>query len=99
LEGYAMKKLSLIAGLASIAATTAVLWSMPAVADSDSVYHEAHDKWPGQDNYVPRENSYDPGQHSNQGSPSGMPEPGILALLALGAGGLGFAARRRKPKA
>jgi len=28
------------------------------ICESDSVYHEAHDKWPGQDNYVPRENNF-----------------------------------------
>jgi len=90
-----MKKISVVAGIASIAATAAVLWSMPAVADPDSVLHEAHDKWPGADNYTPREWSRDPASGSSQ-SATGTPEPGTLALLALG--GLGLAARRRKPK-
>jgi len=90
-----MKKVSLIAGIASVAATAAVLWSMPAVAD---IGHEAHDKWPGQDNYVPRHDTYNTGSGSSQDAP-GVPEPGTLALLVLGMGGLGLSARRRKPKA
>jgi len=95
-----MKKISVVAGIASIAATAAVLWSMPAIAD-DSVMHDAHDKWPGAwpgaDNYTPREWSRDPASGSRQ-TATGTPEPGTLALFALGMGGLGLAARRRKPK-
>lgn len=91
-----MKKISLIAGIASIAAMSTVLWSIPAAADEcPSCGRAAHDNWPGSDNYAPREDT------TNQvGTVAGVPEPGTLALFALGLGGLGGAAlRRRRAKA
>ena len=71
MEGRSMTNKSLIAGLASVAATAAVLWAMPAAA------YVAHDKWP---------------------DPSGVPEPGTLALLMLGLGGIGLRRIRRRPR-
>jgi hypothetical protein len=99
----------LIAGLASVAAMAAVLWSLPAAADmggaaSSSVY-QAHDKWPGAvrqastSSTCPNPDDIGPPDGDNDCDDrvrSDAPEPGTLALLALGLGGIGLARIRRR---
>ena len=86
-----MKRITRIAALASIATVAAVTWSVPAAALTcgSSACAEVHNRWPGRPVALstPR---------PNQTSTAAVPEPGVLPLLALGLGGVGFLAFRRK---
>jgi hypothetical protein len=92
LEGYTMKRLTLIAGMASVATVAAVMWSLPAAATAmcgSSACAEVHNRWPGR----PVANN---NQQTRQTDPTSVPEPGVLPMLALGLGGVGFLALRRR---
>jgi len=88
-----MKRITMLAGLASVATVAAVVWSAPAAAVTcgSSACAEVHNRWPGR----PVVNTQAPPTR-NQSTPSGVPEPGVLPLLALGLGGVGLVALRRR---
>jgi hypothetical protein len=89
-----MKKITMIAGMASVATVAAVMWSVPASAGAmcgSSACAVVHNRWPGRP-IADQQNS----RPSQTSTASGVPEPGMIPLLALGLGGVGFLALRRK---
>lgn len=88
-----MKRITLIAGMASVATVAAVMWSVPASAITcgSSACAVVHNRWPGRPIQTNRIT-----QPSAETPATGVPEPGVLPLLALGLGGVGFLALRRK---
>jgi len=87
-----MNRVTLIAGYATVAALTAAAWSAPAAATmcGTSACAVVHNRLPYRP-VVSQQNN-----HPSQTSPSGVPEPGVLPLLAFGLGGVVLLAVRRR---
>jgi hypothetical protein len=90
-----MKKVTFIAGLASLGAVAAVLWTVPAAAASTDcsagcTLHDAQDRFPGRDERTSGDDDTGPSTSTS------VPEPGTLALLGLGLSGLGITGLSRK---
>lgn len=85
-----MKKTTLIAGLASMGAVAAVLWTVPAVAATGCSMSCSHETRSGREERIVR-NEGDEDTNSTS-----VPEPGTLALLGLGLSGLGLTGLGRK---
>ena len=97
-----MKKVSLIAGIASLA-TLAAVWSLPAAAaqscGTSAGAHQAHNKWPGRAGVNQTNKNDNDGDANSIEDPAStsLPEPAPLALFALGFGGLAlYGISRRK---
>jgi hypothetical protein len=92
-----MKRITKIAGMACITAAAAVMWSVPASALTrcgSSACAQVHDRWPGRPTTNLNRNITRDADGDNDAT--GVPEPGILPLLAIGLGSVGFLALRRK---
>jgi hypothetical protein len=86
-----MKKTTLIAGLASVGAVAAVLWTVPAVASATCSVGCSHETRSGRE-----DRNFKSEGDDDAGSTTSVPEPGTLALLGLGLSGLGLTGLGRK---
>ena len=95
-----MKRFSLVLGVASVAAMVAALCSLPAAADigggPNIGVHRAADRMPVSASRLAKEQEPDGDSDDPVATSTDVPEPGTLALLALGLSGIGLAAGKRR---